>query len=75
MTIISRLFYNREIVNNCWLWKGFKNEAGYGRVSYKNKYWLVHRLSLKLFKPKEYNEYLEVLHKCHIPACFNPEHL
>ena len=60
---------------NCWLWPGVPNKAGYGNIQIQGKAWLVHRLSMLLFKPSEYTEFLDVLHTCDVKLCFNPEHL
>jgi hypothetical protein len=71
-----KLLANRTIsAEDCWLWKGSLNNYGYGMVSYCGVQWLVHRLSLSLFKPDEFNFLKCVLHKCDTPACFNPDHV
>jgi hypothetical protein len=60
--------------DGCWIWEGAKNNKGYGIFSYKGKTILAHRMSWLLHNgeiPKEQN----VLHKCDVRACVNPEHL
>ena len=63
---------------NCWLWKGFKNQDGYGQHGWKYKQTPVlqsaHRFSWNLFKGEIGNS-LSVLHKCDVRNCVNPDHL
>lgn len=75
-------FWNKVKIasrDSCWLWLGSTNPDGYGRFNIKigyYKYRLVqpHRFSWELFYgPIEDNT--QVLHKCDIPACINPDHL
>lgn len=67
--------FRRITPEGCWIWTGSKYKSGYGRVWYKGTQWLVHRLSLFLFKPEEFRESYLVNHKCNITSCFNPDHL
>lgn len=65
--------------NGCILYRGTKNNDGYGRMSVRRlgriaKY-LVHRLSWWLAHGEEIPWYMEIAHKCDTPACFNPAHL
>jgi len=56
--------------DDCWLWCGFKNEAGYGgfgghqahRVSYE---WIIKKI------PHPF----EVDHLCNVRSCVNPAHM
>lgn len=79
LTIIkSRLLTKRTITSNgCWLWEGACFKTGYGALYFMGKMWKVSRLSMFLFKPDEYRESLQALHKniCTSKKCFNPEHL
>jgi len=63
------------MANGCWYYSGFRTPAGYGQLHYDHSTWDVHRLSMKLFKPEEFDKNLNVNHKCNNPSCFNPEHL
>ena len=61
----------------CWIWQGWINREGYGRVQYQNKKYLAHRLSAVVFKGynlEDYDKGLQVNHLCHNRACINPEH-
>lgn len=59
---------------NCWLWTGLKNKKGYGSIWILDSMCLAHRVSYKLFIA-EIPEKLNVLHKCDVTSCVNPEHL
>lgn len=63
----------------CWNWTKYRNPAGYGQVGYTrlwNKYKTnkAHRLSYIAFVGP-IPEGLVIRHKCHNPACCNPEHI
>ena len=73
--IIKKLTSRRFITtSNCWEYTGYL-EGGYGRMRFKGKAELVSRISIRVFKPGEYIECLNVLHTCDNPKCFNPDHL
>ena len=61
--------------NGCWIWRGNKDGAGYGRVNWEGKMRKCHRLYW-LLSGRTIPEGLEM---CHGPgcsrACYNPEHL
>ena len=58
----------------CWLWIGFCDEHGYGRLHVAGRPDLAHRLSWEIhYGAVPQGRY--VLHKCDTPACVNPEHL
>jgi hypothetical protein len=69
------IYENSEIdINDCWLWKKYKNNKGYGHPSFKGKLILAHRLSYLTFVGEIPNN-LHVLHNCDNPSCVNPKHL
>lgn len=64
--------------NNCWIWNGFQNGHGYGRVSV----WrdgirsqeIASRVFFELYKhPIPEGNF--ALHVCDTPLCVNPEHI
>jgi hypothetical protein len=66
---------NSEIdINNCWIWKRFKNKKKYGKAHFQGRDIYAHRLSYLTFIGEIPNN-LYVLHNCDITACVNPKHL
>lgn len=58
----------------CWLWDASTNYFGYGEFMHKRKLQKAHRMAWRLYVgtiPLGKN----VLHKCDVRNCVNPEHL
>jgi hypothetical protein len=67
-------FHNKVKKGNpdeCWIWQGRLNPAGYGMVL---GYTRAHRVAYELHYG-EFDYKLEILHKCDNPSCCNPAHL
>lgn len=66
-----------DLVGACWVWKGSKISAGYGKIGWKGKLEYVHRfywlLTGRVIPDGMYLCHTPVI--CHNRACFNPEHL
>ena len=70
------LLKRRRITSSdCWEYTGNRSPKGYGKIYMAGKHLRVHRVSIMIWKPEEYKEYLNVLHKCNNTYCFNPKHL
>jgi hypothetical protein len=60
--------------SGCWLWDGYLNKYGYGRLGRNRSERGAHRLAYRVYRgliPRG----LLVLHSCDMPCCVNPDHL
>lgn len=73
---VAKPWQDRVVIqaDGCWRWSGAKNSGGYGHLNVSGKHWFAHRLS--------YTEHvgpiprgLNVLHRCDVRDCVNPDHL
>lgn len=79
--VIERILAKTKKTETCWLWQGTAfSKAGHGRLyvgsrtdgTRRNA--LVHREAWKCFRGQIPGG-LQVLHRCDVPNCVNPEHL
>jgi len=84
----KRTYYSRPLAerfwervnktDDCWLWTGVIGTHGYGVVFISKRpkaiFNLAHRVSWELSASK-ITEGMQVLHKCDVRACVNPDHL
>jgi hypothetical protein len=72
---LSERFWEKVLkTDSCWLWIAGHNSAGYGWFNIAGKCNLAHRAAWEL-SVGSIPEGLDVLHRCDIPACVNPDHL
>lgn len=73
----ERLLARRGIdpLTGCWEWQGRRDRWGYGRITTAHRRYAVHRLSAALFLGFDLTSPLHILHLCHNPPCFCPDHL
>jgi hypothetical protein len=71
--LVARL--SPEPNTGCWLWIGNVNFKGYGQIGIgANSMRATHRVAYESFIGPIPGG-LQVLHKCDVPACCNPDHL
>lgn len=71
----DRLMNHVLKTETCWLWLGYKDKQGYGKILEVDKKCIgCHRVSYQKFKGP-IPEGLDILHTCDNPSCVNPDHL
>lgn len=65
-----------EKTPTCWLWRGAVNQRGYGAFrAVTAKTVRAHRFSWELSGGEPVPNGLQVLHRCDVRHCVNPQHL
>lgn len=78
--LVPRFFEKVRKTDSCWLWRGAKNADGYGLISLNDissglrRVRRAHQVSWMIHYG-DYDNALNVLHKCDVPSCVRPEHL
>ena len=77
--VVAAFWSKVEKTPTCWLWRGSKNENGYGQVwrgfmEKKRTMEAAHRLAYRILIG-EIPKGLEIDHLCKVRLCVNPEHL
>lgn len=75
-TPVHERFWDKvEKSEGCWLWTASTGgRSGYGRILDGGRLVMAHRLSYE-WRYGEIPEGMQVLHKCDVPGCVNPDHL
>lgn len=60
--------------DDCWLWGGWLNDQGYGRIHCGGRQIPVHRYSF-LLHGGTMEGFDCICHRCDVPSCVNPDHL
>jgi hypothetical protein len=74
---------DKKSEDECWEWKGYKNDDGYGRTWINDKGYYAHRViydlaypnTISLSAPESTSDNGFLLHTCDNPSCCNPKHL
>ena len=61
-------------MSGCWLWTGYLDNKGYGRVHYEHVTQRMHRLAWRLLRGP-LTPGLQLDHVCRTRSCCNPDHL
>ena len=62
----------------CWMWLGYKDRHGYGKLQFGRRTLLAHRVSFAWRhnkEPLELDPQVLTLHHCDTTMCVNPDHL
>jgi hypothetical protein len=79
-SVIARFQSKIHKTDSCWLWTGTKERNGYGQVYIGREAdgrlvrFYAHRVAYAL-EHGTFPKALEVMHRCDVPGCVNPDHL
>ena len=71
-----RFWVNVKKSDGCWLWIGrHRTDKGYGRIHFGSRYVMATRFLWETILGRHIPEDYQMLHRCDVPACVNPDHL
>lgn len=75
--MLSKILSRTERIpeTDCLIFKGSKDDNGYGMVFYQNRSRRAHRVVLSVLTGEPIDTTLVAMHTCDTPSCVNPEHL
>jgi hypothetical protein len=75
--LLKRFWSKVEKTDSCWSWVGYRDRAGYGRISLLcgKVTARAHRVAWELQNAKQIPAGLTVDHLCRNPRCVNPAHM
>ena len=65
----------RKGSKECWPFRGYCNEQGYGRMRWRGRLKMAPRIALELSGSPRPSRNHFALHSCDNPSCVNPSHL
>lgn len=74
----ERLIAKIRVEEDCWMWTGFTDKDGYGRMRAKIGGVLIHKahtVSHTLHTGELVPKGMVIMHSCDRPGCVNPDHL
>lgn len=76
-SMADRLEAQLDKSGECWVWTGYTDQKGYGRLrERRGTPWILsHRLAYNIANGVELPQDVLVLHSCDNPPCCNPAHL
>lgn len=77
MKTLQQRFHEKVIPvteSGCWIWIGATCSGGYGQMKIARKKKLAHRMSW-IVNRGDIPDGLDVLHRCDVTCCVNPDHL
>lgn len=62
--------------DDCWEWTKFRQPKGYGRIRFRGRHEMAHRVAWMLANGvSELSRWQFICHRCDNPPCCNPAHL
>lgn len=73
--VSESVIYGREVKGLCWLWCGWQNGKGHGKIKLRTRTLYIHRYSLASYHGMDASELDTCDHICRNRNCFHPLHV